>query len=119
MKLILIPLSLALASCTGSAGLGALPPPAAIAERTVADEQAGQGAELAYKAFRTALEIAVDTGFLKGAAATRAAELDRRAFAALKVARKAYTTANSGDYLQAVKNARSAIDAALAAVKGA
>lgn len=118
MKLILIPLSLALASCTALPGIGTLPPPAAVAERTLADEQAAQGAELAYKAFRTALEIAVDTGFLKGAAAARAAELDRRAFAALGVARKAYTTANSTDYLQAVANARAAIDDALASVKG-
>lgn len=112
-------LPLTLAGCAGLGSLPTVPPaPVEVANRTAADEQAAQGAELSYKAFRTALEIATDAGLLKGAAATKAANLDNRAYAALLAARAAYRTANSADYLAAVGTARAAIDAALAAVKG-
>lgn len=107
-----------LAACTTTGGLAPPPAPATVANATILDEQVGQGVELAYAAFRTALEFAVDTGRLKGAAATRAAALDNRAFAATQAVQAAYRAGNSAGYLAAAKEARAAIAAALAAIKG-
>lgn len=109
----------ALTACAPMAALGGIPAsPATVANTTVLDEQVGQGVELAYAAFRTGLEIAVDAGRLKGAAATRAAVLDNRAFAATQAVQAAYRAGNSDGYLAAAKEARAAIAAALAAIKG-
>lgn len=111
----LLPLALA-----GCATLPSVPTsPGAVAETTVLDEQGALGVELAYKAFRTALEVAVDAGVLRGANATKAATLDNRAYAAVQAARAAYRAGNASSYTQAVSDARAAIAAALAAVKGA
>lgn len=107
-----------LAACTTTGGLQAPPPPATVANGTILDEQAAQGVELAYSAFRTALEFAVDTGRVKGEAATRAAALDNRAYAATQAVRAAYRAGNSASYLAAAREARAAITAALLAIKG-
>ncbi len=117
-KLILAALlPLALTAC---AGLGSLPniptSPGAVADTTVLDEQGALGVELAYKAFRTALEVATDAGVLKGANATKAAALDNRAYAAVGAARAAYRAGNATSYAQAVTDARAAINAALGAI---
>jgi hypothetical protein len=110
-------LAAACLALTGCAGLGGLPSsPAAVAESTVLDEQGALGVELAYKALRTALELAVDTGALRGEAATRAAALDNRAYGAVFAARAAYRAGNATSYAQAVTDARAAITAALAAI---
>lgn len=112
-------LPLALAGC-GLSTLGNVPTsPGQVADRTVLDEQGALGVELAYKAFRTALEVAVDAGLLRGERATQAAALDNRAYAAVQAARAAYRAGNAANYQRAVTEARAAIDAALAAVKGA
>jgi hypothetical protein len=92
--------------------------PADVASTTVLDEQAALGVELAYKAFRTALEVATDAGVLRGTAATQAADLDARAYLAVLAVRGAYRSGNATSYGQAVTDARAAITAALASVKG-
>ena len=92
--------------------------PGQVARRTVLDEQAALGVELAYKAFRTALEVAVDAGVLRGERAAQVAALDNRAYAAVQAVRAAYRAGNAASYTQAVSDARAAINAALAAVKG-
>ena len=111
---LLVAAPLALAAC---ATLPAAPTsPGQVADQTVLDEQGALGVELAYKAFRTALEVAVDAGVLHGAAATKAADLDARAYLATLAARGAYKAGNATDYARAVSDARAAINAALAAI---
>jgi hypothetical protein len=109
-------LPLALTACAGLSLPNVPTSPGAVAETTVLDEQGALGVELAYKAFRTALEVAVDAGVLKGANATKAAALDNRAYAAVGAARAAYRAGNAASYSQAVTEARNAITAALAAI---
>jgi hypothetical protein len=108
-----------LAACAGVPGLSTIPAaPAAVAETTVLDEKAAIGAELAYQAFRTAAELAVDAGVLKGERAAAVARADNRAFAALGVARAAYDAGNASSYGSALAEARAAISGALAIIKG-
>lgn len=108
----------ALSACS-TLGLPNIPTaPAQVADRTVLDEQVGAGVELAYKAFRTALEVATDAGLIRGATATRVAALDNKAFAATQAVQRAYKAGNAASYAAAAKEARAAITAALAAVKG-
>lgn len=95
-----------------------LPAPETIANRTVADEQAAIGVELAYKAFRTALELGVDAGVITGPRARLAADADNRAYAAVQAMRAAYRGANAGGTLAAAAEARTAIAQALLALKG-
>jgi hypothetical protein len=113
-KLSLLLLPLALTACAG--GLSLPTAPAQVANATVLDEQGALGVELAYKAFRTALELATDAGVLRGAAASKAADLDARAYLAVLAARGAYKAGNAGSYAEAVNDARAAITAALAAI---
>lgn len=113
-KLLLLAAPLALASCNGLA----VPPvtPGQVADRTVLDEQAALGVELAYKAWRLALETVVDSGLLRGEKAKQVAALDNRAYAAVKAVRSAYQAGNAASYTRAVKDARAAITAALDSV---
>lgn len=113
--LLLLPLAAALAGC-GLLTLptGVPPVPAAVANTTVLDEQAALGVELAYKAERIALETAVDAERLTGARATQAAALDDKAFAAVKIARRAYLAGNATDYVTAIAQARLAVADTLA-----
>lgn len=106
-------LPLALTAC---AGLSVPTSPGAVAQQTVLDEQGALGVELAYKAFRTALEVVTDAGLLRGADAAKAATLDNRAYAAVQAARAAYRAGNAASYKAAVDEARTAISAALAAI---
>jgi len=117
VKHIAIVAALALAACTPT--ITNIPTsPAALSDRTIADEQVAIGLELGYKAFRLALELGVDAGVIKGPRATQAAAADQRAYAALLVARAAYRTGNAGDYITAAREANAAIAAGVAAVKG-
>lgn len=108
MKRLLIAagLALAMSACTPVAGPPQLPSaPVALADRTAADEKALTAVELLYKASRRAIELGTDAGLIKGAAAAKAAELDRKAFAALTRAREAYRIANAGEWLSALNEA--------------
>jgi hypothetical protein len=93
-----------------------IPTPASFAQRTAADEQVAVGIELGYKAFRMAAELGVDSGAIKGARAAQIAAVDKRAYAAVLTARKAYQTANAGDYITAARQANETIAAAVATV---
>lgn len=108
--------ALALSGCAALGNLaGGLPPsPAAAADQTTLDEQALLAVELAYKAARTAAELAVDAGVLKGEAATRVAVLDNQAFLAVTLARSAYKTGNAQSYKDALGEAQKAVAALLA-----
>lgn len=101
--------ALALSGC-GLTGLGSVPAaPVEAADQTVLDEQAALSIELAYKAARLAIETAVDAGAIRGEQATRFAELDNRAYAAVLAARRAYRAGNAVSYGAAVAEARAAI----------
>lgn len=106
----------ALSACiTPGGGISSLPAsPAAAADQTVLDEQAMLAVELAYKAARTAAELAVDSGVLKGEAAARVAELDNTAFRAVALVRAAYGAGNAASYGAALTEARAAVGALLA-----
>ncbi len=133
IKRFLFPLvALALAACTPTtiadrvvtgaavaADVANVPPPVTYADKTILDEKGGIAVELAYQAWRTAVEIAVDTGFLKGAKAARVAEIDRRAYAATLAVQAAYRAGNAARYTAAVTEAKAAIEAGLAVLKGA
>lgn len=123
-------LILAVALATGTlplAGCGALLPmltgmpaassPAAVANRTTLDETALRLAETAYAAERTALDIGADAGLLTGSNAAKAAALDNKAYAALGLARRAYSAANAADFADAVSQLRDAVTGAVALVK--
>lgn len=108
----------ALASCGVSASVPQIPAaPVELADRTAADEQIAVGAENAYKAFRMALELAVDSGVLKGEAAAKAAKADQTAYTALLVMREAYKTANREDWINAARSANIALKQALATIR--
>lgn len=103
------PLATAGAVAADAAGIA---PPVSLADRTSADEKAMMAVEVAYKAARTVGEIGVDAGLIKGATATRVAQLDNRAYAALQAARSAYRLGNAESWLAALNQALQAIDAA-------
>ncbi len=110
LRLIIMGLALAQGACVGTAIPAA---PAAIADSTALDEQGALGAELAYRASRTAAELAVDVGVLKGERATEVAALDRQAYAALQAVRGAYRTGNAASYEAALGEARTSVTAIL------
>lgn len=120
MRLIFALAAASLAACTPGALSQAvgIPTPIEYAERTAVDEQVGVGIENGYKAFRTAMELAVDTGFLKGARAATVQRANRCAYAAVMVYRQAYQTANKADLLAAARSANIAIAQATASFTG-
>lgn len=111
-------LALSVAGCAGQGGINVPAAPIDVADKTTLDETGARGVELAYKAFRSAMEIAVDYGVITGAAATRVADLDQRAYALTRAARAAYLAGNARSYQDAVDAALEGIAAATAAVKG-
>lgn len=120
MRKIVFAAALAL-SLAGCATLGSptnlLPPaPAEVADRTVVDEQGAIAVELAYKAFRTAVEAATDAGWIAGDKATQVAALDRRAYSATLAVRAAYSAGNATSYALAIEAANKALAEANAAL---
>ena len=104
---LLLALLCALPACTP---VNTIPPaPAAVADKTVLDEQGALAAELAYKAARIAIETGVDAGLIRGATATKIAALDAKAYAALKIVRQAYAAGNATSYASGLATARAAI----------
>lgn len=112
--------ALALASCSvadTAAHVGGLPSsPSAVCDKSTMDETGGQLVELGYKLFRTAGELAVDTGKLHGAAATRVAELDSQLFSATQAVQQAYATCNAASYASAIDHAKAVLTNANAAL---
>ncbi len=117
MKRFLIPVfaALALSSCAGLSGIVSRLPtaPVGVADQNTLDERGALAVELAYQAANRAAEALVDGGLIEGASATRVAELDRKAFAAVQAARRAYDTGNAASYTDALREARSEIAALL------
>lgn len=114
MKHIILPIVLAL-SLPGCATFPTAP--VDVANQTKLDEQAALAIELAYQAAALAVSTAADLGVLKGANASKTAEIDRKAFSAVKSVRAAYDAGNSDSYAAALVTARAEIAALLAAVK--
>ncbi len=118
MKILALSAALALSACTVPITSPiVIPTPVSYAQRTAVDEQVAVNAESAYKAFRLALELGVDSGVLRGPRATVAAMADQRAYAALRVFRQAYRTANAKDFLAAARSANIAVEQAIATVR--
>lgn len=111
----LIPAVLALTGCNIPALADT---PVEVADQTILDERAAIGAELAYRAQNTLLELAVDSGRLKGDLALRAAGFDRQAYAALQAVRSAYRAGNAASYAAALDEARAAVEATLNIIEG-
>lgn len=111
--------ALSLSACAANGGISGIPAaPVELADQTKLDETGARAVELAYKALRTALELAVDYGALKGAAATKASKLDNDAYSLVLAARAAYRAGNARNYQEAVDAALAAVAAAITAVKG-
>lgn len=108
MKALFIPLSLALASC----GVSSLPAPNTVADRTTLDERAAIAVEMAYQA---AAQLALSTGAAKRENVKAA---DRRAYAAVKAARDAYSAGNASSYAAAAAGAHTAVASFLTALRG-
>ena len=107
-----LPALLALSLCgCASLGLasGAPPNPASVANATTLDERGAIAVEIAYQAAARATEALTDAGLIEGAAATRIAELDRKAFTAVQAARRAYDAGNATSYADAIRSARTEI----------
>lgn len=110
-RLIILTAALALASCgpgeiMSTGAIPVPPPPITIANRTILDEQIGKGAEILYKATRTAMELAVDAGILKGKTAEKAATLDMSLYEALRAVRTAYRAGNATGYADAAEEVK-------------
>lgn len=110
-------LALSLSACAGLGALMSPPPPATVANQTILDEQGAMSVELAYKAARTAMEVAVDAGLLNGEKATTAAAIDNRAYAAVTGVRAAYRAGNAASYQSALGEARTLVSEMLTAVR--
>lgn len=131
-KLILAALaSLALSACTAmgvastavsaaatAADLASVPAPVTYCDKTKMDERTGIAVELAYQAWRTALELGVDVGMVKGQLAVRLAALDNQAYNATLTVQAAYRTCNAASYRAAADQATATIKQALALLKG-
>lgn len=107
-------LILAIALCTSALPLTAcstsiVPAPVEVSDRVVLDERIAVSVELAYKAARTAVELAVDAGLVKGERAATLAVLDRKAYTAVVAVRAAYKAGNAASYNDAVLQAQVAI----------
>lgn len=113
--LILSIIALLISGCAGIGGLAAgIPPsPVAAADQTTLDERGAIAVEIAYQAASRAVEALTDAGLIKGPTATRVAEVDRKAFAAVQAARTAYDASNAASYAEALREARSEIAALL------
>lgn len=82
------------------------PPPAAIADMTTVDERGALAIEVAWRAAGAALEAAVDSGRLTGAAAAKADRIDAQAERFVGLARAAYDAGNAADYMTALAQAK-------------
>lgn len=87
-----------------------VPPPVAVADRTVLDEKAAIGAETAYTLAARAAALALRAGIVNDPEAIRRiGALDRQAYAALTGLRAAYRAGNAVAYVQAFNEAKTAI----------
>lgn len=90
MKKLLILAALCFATPLASCATVDAPP---TAENTIVDEQAAIAVNVAYKAFRLAVETGINAGVVKGSLAGRLAEADQRIFNAVQAVDVAYRAA--------------------------
>lgn len=95
-----------------------VPAPASLANRSIRDEQALLALELAYKLARTAGEIGLDAGLIKGRRASDLAALDNRAYLSVTLARSLYSAGNDATWRDALAEANHAVSAILPLLKG-
>lgn len=112
--------SLSMVACTTvpTHVVGVPTSPVVVADKTILDEKVGIAVETAYKAFRLAVELAVDSGVLKGDKAAKIAAIDNRAYAFTLATQRAYNAGNSASYISASTEALAAIKDGIAAMKG-
>lgn len=101
-----------------TSGCVTVPSPAALANTTKLDEQGVNTAELAYKAWRIAVETGVNAGQIKGQLAQRVAGFDNQLYSALQAVESAYNAGNASDYKTAVANFNTALTVANSALGG-
>lgn len=114
-------LALALTACAPLLGaLTGLPAaPAAVADKTIVDEQAALSVELAYQTATQLVLTANRAGLLKDdSLRARVRAADQTAYQGVLAARAAYRAGNAADYGAAAATARAAISDILSAVKG-
>lgn len=104
---------LALTACD----FGTVQSPGSVANTTVLDEKLAIGAELAFKGARTAAEVAVDAGLLKGAKAAQVNVAREKAYAAVQAVRQAYQAGNASTYSDLAEKAQTAVAEFLSAIK--
>jgi hypothetical protein len=86
-------LALPLGACTTTTPVSLQP--ATYTNQIVEDEQLATTAELAYKSWRLAATVAVESGLIKGPTAVRVAGIDNRLYAALTMVEHAYAAGNA------------------------
>lgn len=115
MKKIIIAFALCLSACATVPSS-----PVAVANTTLADEKIATPAELIYKTWRMAVEIAVKSGKLAPGSekAHKIAAIDNQLYAAVQIVRSTYNTINSPDYLTAVSRINTLLNTGYAILKG-
>lgn len=93
-------------------------PPSTVADRTILDEKVGISVELAYKAWRVALETALDAKLVPASKAAQLAALDKKAYDATLIVQGAYATGNATSYRAAADEAIATLRQALALLRG-
>jgi|GEM_PF-7100749 len=94
------------------------PAPVSLADRSVRDEQALLALELAYKLARTAGEMGLDAGVIRGQRARDLAALDNRAYLSVTLARSLYTAGNEATWHDALAEANRAVSDILPLLSG-
>lgn len=94
------------AGVTDAAGV---PAPATVADLTTADEQAMLRLERVYKAARSTVELAVDSGLVRGKLASTIAAGDRFAFQKLGALRALYDAGNASSFRAALPEVEKAV----------
>lgn len=114
--------ALPLAACdtlsnVAAGGAGLPSSPVEVCDASQLDENVGIAVETAYKAWRIALELGVDTGLVKGALAAKLAALDNTAYGLTVATQSAYKACNAAGYATAATQANAAITQAIAALR--
>lgn len=117
MKLLMIPLAMALSACNPLAIPTPPASPSAVANTTKLDEQAAISVELAYQAANRAVFFASRAGVLSADAKLRAADADNIAYKAVLGVRAAYDAGNATSYGAASVKAQQAVTTMLSITK--
>jgi len=118
-KVIMIIAAVSLSACSVLTGLAGIPSsPKAVAEKTVLDERIALGMELAYQAAAFSAVTAIKAGLVPQEQMKTVRDADTMAYNAVVLVRTAYKAGNADSYLSASSDARAAISAMMALLKG-